>query len=135
VEAVPTFGSPSGYALDALELPAALPTPLSSTATLLPPERYTLLAVPERGENEALDRSPLLASIPSAYVEALRETRAALNAMQRRLAAAMTAAGGDRNVEEAVGRVLSGGFLEWAVASGNAQQLLDLVKLDSAPDK
>ena len=134
VEAVPAFGSPSGYALDATELPSALPVPHSSAAALLPPERYSLLAVPDREENDALDRSPLLASIPPPYLEALRETRAAINAMQTRLAAAMTAAGGDRNVEEAVGRALSGGFLEWAVASGSAQQLLDLVRLDS-PDK
>jgi hypothetical protein len=120
--------------LDATELPSALPAPHSSAAALLPPERYSLLAVPDREENDALDRSPLLASIPPPYLEALRETRAAINAMQTRLAAAMTAAGGDRNVEEAVGRALSGGFLEWAVASGSAQQLLDLIRLDS-PDK
>jgi hypothetical protein len=87
--------------------------------------------VPEASENESLDRSPLLASIPPAYVGALREARAVLNAMQKRLAAAMTAAGGERSVEDAVGRSLSAGFLDWAAASGNAQQLLDLIKLDT----
>ena len=57
IEAVGSAGSPAGYAVDAAAVASALslslPQPDAQVASILPPDKFSFVAIPNRTENQS----------------------------------------------------------------------------------
>jgi len=122
LDAQATAGSPSGYALDAADA-SILPTPVSSVAALLPPERLSCSSVPYRSEYQPPGACPV--ALPKAYKRAWEQRMETLRSLQE----SARAVGGTG--EEGLLAAISSKFLDWLSSAGHTQQLLDLVRLDA----
>lgn len=130
LEAPPPTCSPSGYALDLGgegEGPA-LPGPHESTATILPPEKFSFISIPIKGEHQPPELCAI--PLPIEYASALTNSRRLLHDLQSRVVSAISStADGNGGVDTAAR--MSKSFMEWLASSGKAQHVLDLIRLDS----
>jgi hypothetical protein len=84
LEATVTAASPTGYAIDAMrEGVIILPTPAPSTASILPLEKFSFVAIPYRNEYMPLDRGVI--PLPAPHREALQHRKKKALSVQRQL--------------------------------------------------
>uniref|UniRef100_A0A7S3MFR8 C-CAP/cofactor C-like domain-containing protein n=1 Tax=Spumella elongata TaxID=89044 RepID=A0A7S3MFR8_9STRA len=150
LEAATTSGSPAGYAIDAMDDACPLLPPLPSTARLLPYENFRAVAIPFKAEAIPFDQSPI--RTPLEYVDSLRQYRESVSHIKAQVAsvlaapaapastagappapanAANTLSPEERKRKQIVGSTaVSKKFMEWLVSTGNAKQVLDLIRID-----
>ncbi|KAJ1423387.1 tubulin binding cofactor C-domain-containing protein [Ochromonadaceae sp. CCMP2298] len=140
--------SPSGYAMDAAVAPSPLPPPLPSTARLLPYEDFRPTTVPVKQEFLAFEHCPI--RTPAEYLGSLRQQQQSLELVKAQVASVLVptytpsssplnavpdpAAGEAEDRKKraaATSTEVSKKFMEWLVNSGNAKQVLDLIRIDA----
>lgn len=137
VETPPPTCSPSGYALDLIGegegMP--LPTPPESTCTTLHHDKFFFVTVPMREQHLPAELCAI--PLPLEYATAITAARRLHQELQSSVTAALlpadheTPAGSASEPLGEVSAIISKQFMDWLVASGKAQHLLDLVRLDS----
>jgi hypothetical protein len=124
LEAVITAGSPSGYAIDATDSSITLPTPHTSTASIISQEKFMFVNIPNRSIYQSPEMCPI--PIPKHFQMEVTKTNKKIDEFyhnikqlypESRLGVANT--------------LVSKKFLDWMARSGKAQQLLELIKIDA----
>jgi hypothetical protein len=128
LEAVITAGSPSGYAIDATDSSITLPTPHTSTASIISQEKFMFVNIPNRSIYQSSEMCPI--PIPKHFQHEVVKTNQKIDEFyqnikmlypESRLSVANT--------------LVSKKFLDWMARTGKAQQLLELIKLDAEKAK
>lgn len=130
--------SPTGYAIDAAGsmsesmIHRTLPQPPESTATILPPEKFTVTSIPSRLEYLEIAESPIV--LPKMYSKHLKQQSESLTALRRMIGdSALSSAPAEEELpstDDAISGVLTNSFLDWLVLTGKAQKVIDLIKID-----
>jgi len=140
LEAPTTNSNPSGYAVDAMDDACPLLPPLPSTARLLPYENFHATTIPFKQEVVPFEQCAI--RTPSEYLDVLKEQKETLAQINAQMSSALAASVGNSpptgaNADEwkrkhaIASTAVSKKFMEWLVATGNAKQVLDLIRLDS----
>lgn len=61
LDGLPLYGSPSGYAMDAMDAADSLPPPMPDTARLQPFDDFQLISIPYKNEFDSFDVSGAIA--------------------------------------------------------------------------
>jgi len=145
-----TAGSPSGYALDAAEASSViLPYPHASTAIVLPTERLQFVTVPCASMHQPPQKCAI--PLPEPYQIEFLSLNSRFQELHDRITfpqqipatssslggGAGGGAGGDIHADRieppsamSISSAVSKKFLEWLVASGRVQHVVDLISLD-----
>jgi len=129
-------GSPSGYAIDAAEARCSMPRPPESIALIKAPRDFSFISVPLIEQH--LDTSDSVAStlVPNRYMSSFISRRETSASMRRQLDTQIEKetkeiSSARKGLSDTVSDVVSDKFLDWLVTSGNAQSVLDLIRMDT----
>jgi len=136
LDGLPLYGSPSGYAMDVMDAADSLPPPMPDVARLQPFDDFQLISIPYKNEFDSFDHCPI--ATPRDYKESLEQRKHVTEQIKSQLASIVESSQqhADPTEEElkkqqlAANAAISKKFMEWLVRSGNAKQVLDLVRID-----
>jgi len=150
LDAVTSTNSPSGYAVDTLrEGVIILPTPTSSTAAILPLDKFNFVCVPYRSENQSHNLCPI--PLPQPFRDALVNRKKLANQIHKQIQELLS----DGLIEELISPVIADSkekqaysfafanaspiiskkFMDWLIKTGKAHELIDLVRIDADSNK
>lgn len=149
LEAPPAQSSPQGYAVDATDADAPLLPPLPSTARLLNYEDFKPITIPFKPEAMLFENCPI--RTPAEYVDSLQMQLDTITTVKAQISSMLNSFvdkrhSGSHNYEHLsdeekkkkqghlssrASNVLSKKFMEWLITSGNAKQILDLIRIDA----
>lgn len=149
LEAPTTQSSPQGYAVDSVDADAPLLPPLPSTARLLNYEDFKPVNVPFKPEAIPFENCPI--RTPTEYLDCLQMQIDTITTVKAQISSMMSSFVDKRhsgshlnehlseedkkkkhtNLSGKASNILSKKFMEWLISSGNAKQVLDLIRMDT----
>lgn len=137
-EAVTSLGSPTGYAIDAADSLALLPEPHSSTASLLSTDKFSFIPIPYQAVNMTANFNVI--PLPLSYSRVFNENLLVISKLYEKVKALQLQSSTDVSIESddktvitiPVSTLISKKFTDWLITNGSVQQVLDLIKMDTA---